>query len=198
MSNRSEETIDKIINAAQKVFSRFGYNGAGVAEICDEAGISKGAFYHHFESKQALFLRLLQDWLSGLDDHFNKIRATSANPRETMLRMAGSIHIIFEAADGRLPMFVEYWSQASRDPLIWQATIEPYHRYINLIAELLQEMANAGKIKLSDANSQARVIVSVALGMILQGLLDTDNRFWSQMAEEGVRVVLDGLERSGS
>jgi len=61
MQQRSEETRTKIMDSAIKLFSTRGFNTASVDDICEEAGISKGAFYHHFESKQALILALLDD-----------------------------------------------------------------------------------------------------------------------------------------
>jgi len=60
---RAEETRTRILNAAQLCFSRYGYDAASVADICKEAGVTKGAFYYHFETKQALFLELLNRWL---------------------------------------------------------------------------------------------------------------------------------------
>jgi len=47
------------MDAAVKLFSTRGFTTASVDDICEEAGISKGAFYHHFETKQAHFLALL-------------------------------------------------------------------------------------------------------------------------------------------
>jgi len=62
MQQRSEETRKHILEAAQRLFSAKGYDATGVAEICQAAGVSKGAFYHHFLTKQAVFLVLLENW----------------------------------------------------------------------------------------------------------------------------------------
>ena len=59
---RSEETRARILHAALECFSRTGYDASGVAEICAAAGVSKGAFYHHFPTKQAVFIELLNFW----------------------------------------------------------------------------------------------------------------------------------------
>ncbi len=56
----SEATRAKIRDAAIKLFCTRGFSAASVDDICEEAGISKGAFYHHFESKQVIFLDLLE------------------------------------------------------------------------------------------------------------------------------------------
>jgi AcrR family transcriptional regulator len=67
MQHRSAETRSHILEAAQRLFSLNGYDATGLAEICQAAGASKVAFYHHFPTKQAVFLELLENWLKVLD-----------------------------------------------------------------------------------------------------------------------------------
>ncbi len=113
MQQRSEETRTKIMEAAIKLFSNRGYNAASVDDICAEAGISKGAFYHHFKSKQELFLALLDGWLQTIDKAIEGSKELSAP--ETFMSMTESFPYIFETAGNNLPMFLEFWLQASRD-----------------------------------------------------------------------------------
>ncbi|MEJ5199739.1 MAG: helix-turn-helix domain-containing protein, partial [Anaerolineae bacterium] len=65
--HRGDETRDRILAAAAECFMRAGYDATGVAEICARAEVSKGAFYHHFPGKQAVFLALVEQWLQGVD-----------------------------------------------------------------------------------------------------------------------------------
>jgi TetR/AcrR family transcriptional regulator, cholesterol catabolism regulator len=55
-----EETRQAIVDSALKLFGAKGYAVTSVQEITDAAGVTKGAFYHHFDSKQDL-LRLIHD-----------------------------------------------------------------------------------------------------------------------------------------
>lgn len=52
---RSRATRDALVAAAAQRFEQQGYAGASLAGITRAAGVSKGAFYHHFDDKQALF-----------------------------------------------------------------------------------------------------------------------------------------------
>jgi len=65
------DTRTNILTAALDLFAKSGYDATSVTDICKAAEISKGAFYHHFPSKQSLFMALLQDWLDMLDVGFN-------------------------------------------------------------------------------------------------------------------------------
>lgn len=60
-ARRAQETRQLILDAAYLLFARQGYGQTSVDSILAEAGISKGAFYHHFESKEELFRALLND-----------------------------------------------------------------------------------------------------------------------------------------
>ncbi len=51
---------ESIIVAGVSAFRRLGYHGASVNDIVSEAGVSKGGFYHHFPSKEALFVEVME------------------------------------------------------------------------------------------------------------------------------------------
>jgi len=57
-SESQQVTRRRLIEAAERVFVRTGFDAAGVEEIAAEAGYSRGAFYSNFASKDALFLEL--------------------------------------------------------------------------------------------------------------------------------------------
>lgn len=50
-----EETIRRILDTAERLFIEKGYDHASLQEIIDETGLSKGAIYHHFASKEDIF-----------------------------------------------------------------------------------------------------------------------------------------------
>ncbi|PFA66703.1 hypothetical protein CN378_13345 [Bacillus sp. AFS015802] len=58
MEEKKLLTIEKLLDSAEIVFSKKGYNGASVEEIAEEAGYSKGAVYSNFNNKENLFLAL--------------------------------------------------------------------------------------------------------------------------------------------
>ncbi len=58
--DRKKKTRARILGAAGKVFRREGYHGAGVDKVMEEAGLTAGGFYAHFDSKQALLAEALE------------------------------------------------------------------------------------------------------------------------------------------
>lgn len=60
---KKRETRKHIMEAGATVFAQMGFHGASVDRIVEEAGYTKGAFYAHFESKEALFMALFEERL---------------------------------------------------------------------------------------------------------------------------------------
>ncbi|MGQ9681036.1 MAG: TetR/AcrR family transcriptional regulator [Anaerolineae bacterium] len=190
---RADDTRLRILDAAEACFAAHGYDGAGMAEICARAGVSRGAFYHHFAGKQAVFLALLERWLAGLEAQLAAARENAADVPEAIERMANVSRTIFRDGRGRLPLFLEFWAQATHDPAVWQATIAPYHRYRSVFARLLEQGAAQGSLVCADPDGAARILVGLALGLFLQGLLDPAGADWGEALESGLRLFLRGL-----
>ncbi len=56
---------DRLLEAASSVFIELGYERATLQDIVDRAGVSKGALYHYFDSKDRLFLELMRERLKA-------------------------------------------------------------------------------------------------------------------------------------
>ena len=59
---RAAPAREKILNAAFNVIRTKGYSAASVDDLCAEAGVTKGAFFHHFETKEALGVAAANHW----------------------------------------------------------------------------------------------------------------------------------------
>lgn len=196
MQQRSEETRAAILAAAQRLFAQNGYDATGVAEICQAAGVSKGAFYHHFPSKQAVFLDLLETWLAWLEPRLLAFAQDTEDTAAAFVRMSAVFHDIFASGAGQLPMFLEFWIQARRDPAVWEATIAPYHRFQRMFAGIMEKGIRQGFLRPMDSRHASQVMMSLSIGLILQGLFDPDGANWEQVSQEGIGLLMDGMKRS--
>ncbi len=193
MQQRSEETKTKIMESSIKLFSSKGFNTASVDDICAEAGVSKGAFYHHFESKQALFLALLDGWLKIIDNAIEASKDKTAP--ETFMQMTEAFPYIFATAGEGLPMFLEFWLQASRDKKIWEASVAPYRRYHKYFTSLIKKGVEEGSFVELDPELTSRMIISTAMGLLLQSLMDPKGAKWEKVARDSTTMLVNNMMR---
>ncbi len=196
MQHRSETTRNHILAVAMQLFSKTGYDATGVAEICQAAGVSKGAFYHHFPSKQAVFMALLNSYLNSIEAGFNLMRQQTHDIPRTIIEMAELVGTLFQTADIHLPIFLEFWTQANHDPHVWETAIAPYRRYQSYFASMIQEGIDEGSLKPVDAQLAGRVLVSLAIGMLMQSLFDPHITGWPKEARESMELLMNGIARS--
>jgi len=195
VQDRSKETRNHILEAATHLFSKMGYDATGVAEICQAAGVSKGAFYHHFPTKQAVFMELLNSYLNSIETGFNQMRQEKQDVPQVIIQMAALVGSLFQSADLHLPIFLEFWTQANHDPHIWETAIAPYRRYQSYFAEMVQEGIDQGSLQPVDAQLAGRVLVSLAMGMLMQSLFDPQITDWQSEARQTMELMLKGLTR---
>ena len=60
----SQDVRERLLEAGVQTFSKSGFNGCSVQDITDAAGVPKGSFYNHFESKEALGAAALEHYWS--------------------------------------------------------------------------------------------------------------------------------------
>lgn len=58
---KSRETREKIFRAAKRILQKQGYEALSIKNICEEAGVSNGSFYHHFKTKDDLLSYYIED-----------------------------------------------------------------------------------------------------------------------------------------
>ncbi len=58
---KSRETKEKIFQAAKRILQKSGYEALSIKNICEEAGVSNGSFYHHFKTKDDLLSYYIED-----------------------------------------------------------------------------------------------------------------------------------------
>lgn len=70
---RTEATRRKLLEAAERIFAREGFEAARLEDIAASAGYTRGAFYANFSSKEDIFFALLEQWIGGRIEQINSI-----------------------------------------------------------------------------------------------------------------------------
>ena len=77
------ETKKKLYEIAERLYTECNFCDVNIEDITDEAGITKGAFYVHFESKDALIANLITDYAARADMNYKRFLETLPNDMPT-------------------------------------------------------------------------------------------------------------------
>jgi len=91
LSEKKDNTIRQILDAAATVFAEKGFAGARVDEIAEKAGVNKATIYYHIGDKQALYGRVLHDIFSMTANDIEGNIKKNQTPEEKILAYAKAI-----------------------------------------------------------------------------------------------------------
>ncbi len=94
---------DRLLNAALKVIRTKGYDATTVDDLCREAGVTKGAFFHHFKSKEDLGIAATQYWNRITGQFFTA--APYHQPEDPLQRLLAYIDFRADIIRGSVPEF---------------------------------------------------------------------------------------------
>ncbi|MEM1098421.1 MAG: TetR/AcrR family transcriptional regulator [Planctomycetota bacterium] len=83
------ETSAKLLAAGEKLFRERGYADAAMEDICSEVGVTRGALYHNFGGKEALFEAVVRRLLYELGDHLLDHPADDGDRLDAFLSVCG-------------------------------------------------------------------------------------------------------------
>ncbi len=173
---KKARTRAQLIDAAATVFARRGFVAASLDEVADEAGLTKGAVYSNFDSKEELFQAVIDERLN-----------------EPMLRRAADIGVtgnISERAMEGARLFVDIAQQerelfllalehniyVARHPEHAAAFTTRYREQLATVADLITEHSEKWGLALPlPADQMAIAAEALAQGMALQRLADPDS-----------------------
>lgn len=191
-SIKSKETRDKILRSASECFTDIGYHQTDVNQICDKAKITKGAFYYHFSSKQELFMDLLEIWISDVADHLDISVSDSKNVLELICSIPGNFSPVFASAGKQLPVFLEIYVRSILNNDLKKNTLKAYDRFIEFFEGIIKKGRKDGSIKKDITPEEgAKILFSLCIGMIMQGLLLPDKSDWIKLTNKSLLMLLD-------
>lgn len=83
---KSKETKERIFQAAKRILQKSGYEELSIKNICEEAGVSNGSFYHHFKTKDDLLSYYIEDQPS-IDPNRLELPKNKEDAKETIIHV---------------------------------------------------------------------------------------------------------------
>jgi AcrR family transcriptional regulator len=160
----------QIIDAAYRCFARKGFHQATMRDIYEEAGLSSGAVYHYFRSKDEIIQASFQhDFDRSLDLFQNALQ--QADSLVALEELFAFFFTGLAQAEqlGANRVNVQSWGEALLNPDILATIQQTFSSYRASLAQLIQQAQAAGKVSQQvDAAAAARVMLSLYLGLEVQ------------------------------
>jgi AcrR family transcriptional regulator len=163
---------ERILEGAAESFADKGYRQTSIDEIARNLGISKGAIYIYFKSKEELFVAIFNRYLSM--DHDIPNSSEFANDSVTLkLEYALDRYLskVFGADPIRLRLLPEFWLEGSRLPELQKLRMEGKRQDFAVLVDLFEQGQARGEVR-QDVNicEVAEVIIATCDGLLLNSV----------------------------
>lgn len=200
---RREAKRAQIVAAARRCFARDGFHQTSMPDIAAAAGVSAGAPYRYFASKDEIILAIAADAFRLIFEPMEEVARAAKAPSLGDLVSASlealSVESVSDAAGQVVPVeellrcVVQTWSELLRDDAVHAGAVEGFERVRRGIADALRRGEAAGAVPAVDPENGARVVIGLLHGFLLQrvafGLTDTAGY------DDAVRGLLNGSAR---
>jgi AcrR family transcriptional regulator len=167
------QTRARLLKAAGEVFAARGYHGASLENVAGAAGLTKGAVYSSFASKDELFYALLHERIAerlALVTEAIDAQATAGEAAFEVGRALAGLSV--EQGDWHM-LFIEFWAQAVRDPQRREEFARHRRQVRDLIAGFLERLAVVHEVTLpAPAEQLALAILALSNGISIERLAD--------------------------
>ncbi|MBX0329225.1 TetR/AcrR family transcriptional regulator [Oscillochloris sp. ZM17-4] len=168
----SEERRAQILDAALRVFARQGLYETRMDDIVAESGLSKGALYWYFKSKDAIITAILEQLFAGSMGGLGAL-AESTEPADACLAaLAAGIAEDIAATAQLRPVLFEFYAIAGRDEGVRQFLKGYYDTFLAAIEATVRRGVAEGTFRPIDSAAAAAVIVAAFEGLLLLQIID--------------------------
>ena len=152
-----------ILEQAQRLFFLHGYHGVSIRDIVQACGLSNAALYHHFGSKENLFVEVIKEFVAKVAQQVQDAGTGSGSCREQLARMAEAFaQFVWESRSGLQTLLRDLTECEGEE--IQQLVPEVAGKIPSLFTTVLEEGIAAGEVRAVDAQR---------VGVLLLGLINS-------------------------
>jgi AcrR family transcriptional regulator len=163
-----EERREEILEAALAVFSELSFDRATLKDVADRAGVTKGAVYHYFDSKEQLFIALLRQRILPHIEAGEELLATATGSREEILEQLLARAWRHYQQPGQIELAILAMNELPKIPEVGRILFdEVVQRGRRTMRQALARGVERGEIAWCDIDAAAAVVPYMILGVAL-------------------------------
>ncbi len=185
---KSKETKARIFKAAKDILRKKGYEELSIKNICEEAGVSNGSFYHHFKTKDDLLSYYIEEQPSINPDLLD-LPADAKDAKETIIYVY--INYVRYCEELGVEFMSNYYTpkNQSLNPLIRTERSYPIITVQNYLRKCIDAGIINTKISLDALSTDIRMIV---IGNVFEWCLKQGKADFEENMRRSLKVYLDG------
>jgi AcrR family transcriptional regulator len=185
---------EQILLAAMTVCGDKGYHATRIDDIAKQAGLSKGAIYHHFGSKQAVFLHLLEQMLDQSVEQMTELDASGTSLMETIRRTFETQLKIGRENPHLIRGLFDFYLLSFRDEAFREHFERHYQGLLNATTELMRHGIQRGEVASHiDPEKAARVFMMGGDGVMLMHFMIDQEELGMDAAMYFTELFLRGI-----
>jgi AcrR family transcriptional regulator len=158
---------EQILEAARKVFATQGFHNTRMSDIAQATGVSQGTLYHYFNSKDELFLAVLNVWSEQIKSIVEQLPDADMHVTDKFWMVNQLAVNFFETGEDLLPVLVEYWAYLLHNPEAAANFREFYLAMQKPFKEIIKEGIDAGEFKPVDVELASALPLVILDGVTL-------------------------------
>ncbi len=178
---------DRLLHAGVAVFSRTGFNGSSVQDITDAAGVPKGSFYNHFDSKESLGAAAVEHfWDEKASKLLAQLDHEAVEPLTRLRRYFEQVVVELAANNYTCGCFIGNMTAELSDhsPVVADQISAVFAKWTRRIASCIKQAQDAGDIS---SNADPDVLATFALnaweGALLRARIEKTGRPLQQFVD---------------
>lgn len=186
---KSKETKGRIFRAAKTILQQKGYEALSIKNICEEAGVSNGSFYHHFKTKDDLLSYYIEEQPSINPDLLD-LPSNADEAKITIIHVY--LNYIHYCRELGLEFISNYYTpkNQSLNPDIWADRPYPIVTVHNYLQKAIDAGIIALKHPLDDVSTDIRMIV---IGNVFEWSLKNGEADFEKNMRRSLECYLDGV-----
>ncbi|MGD8554977.1 MAG: TetR/AcrR family transcriptional regulator [Anaerolineales bacterium] len=189
----SEARRAQIIDAATKVFARMGMHRARMDDIVKESGLSKGALYWYFKSKDEIISAIITRFFDRETENLSELVSAPGSAKERLMLLDQMISQEVAKFFKNMPSTLELYAVAARQQGLGAGLRRYFRMYRQGLADLLRQGVEAGEFRPMDVEETATNIIALYEGLMLLTAVDSESVHWEGVSEHRARLLLQGL-----
>jgi len=193
-----QERRQQILDAAETVFSEQGFNDARMDDIVAESGLSKGALYWYYKSKDAIILALLDRVFlheMRIADVLIDVEGTAEEKLRIFSRAAVADIRHFKPF---MSLAYEFIALATRRKDVREKLQDYYKKYTDFIVKIIEQGIADDEFEFVDPQTTALTLLGLYEGLALLIFIDPEDVDWEALSEAPLDMLLNGIRKKES